>query len=85
MITHCKAYERFLIFPVAIMFSCVTVLLLLNNKGINNMLKPTTVYNLVIDGIITAEGSAKKMHQLRKKQGGIVYLAPNRKIGERME
>jgi len=49
------------------------------------MLKPTTVYKLVIDGIITAEGSAKKMHQLRKKQGGIVYLAPNRKIGERME
>lgn len=49
------------------------------------MITQSTVYKLVIDGIVTAQGSAKAMHKLRKKQGGIVYLAPGRKIGERME
>ena len=50
-------------------------------KHIDEVIKPSQEYALVVKGEVVAKGSKKKMNQMRKKQGGRVWLSHQAKVG----
>ena len=55
------------------------------DTGLDEMIPKSTVYALVQKGKVVAKGSKSDMMSKKKKEGGTVYNAPSKKVGDAMK